>query len=144
MAHFRVNDLGEIQLYLMFRKILNVRKPLIVIASLVLVGTLTYCSSSKNASGGSKSKKSVVAYSSDIAPILEAQCAPCHFPGKGGNKKPYDNLANVKADIDEILVRIQLDSTDRKFMPKKKPKLDAQTIATIKQWKADGLLETKP
>lgn len=111
---------------------------------MALVGTLTYCSSTKNASSGSAPKKSVVAYATDIAPIIETQCAPCHIPAKGGNKKAYDNIANVKADIDEILIRVQLDSTDRKFMPKKKPKLDPHTIDLLKQWKKDGLLETKP
>jgi cytochrome c553 len=117
-----------------------VRKPLIILAAIALVATLSYCSSSKKAS----SSKRIVAYDTDIAPIMETQCAPCHIPAKKGNKKPYDNLANVKADIDEILMRVQLDSTDKKFMPKKKPKLDDATIATLKAWKEGGMLATKP
>ena len=110
-------------------------------AAIVALGTLTYCGSSKKTAAAAKP---VVAYSSEIASIMEAQCAPCHFPAKKGNKKPLDTYAAVKENIDEILVRIQLDSTDKKVMPKMKPHLDAATIATIKNWKESGMVETKP
>jgi hypothetical protein len=66
---------------------------------------------------------------------------PCHIPSKGGNKKPYDNFANVKADIDEIIRRIELNPTDRGFMPMRGQKLSDETIAVFKKWKADGLME---
>jgi hypothetical protein len=39
-----------------------------------------------------------------------------------GNKKPYDNYANVKADIEEILRRIQLNPTDKALCLSKKLK----------------------
>ena len=115
------------------------RKPFIVIATLVVLGTLTYCSSSKKAAA-----KSVAYYTSDIAPIMDKQCGPCHIPAQKGNKKPYDTYDKVKADIDAILFRVQLDSTDKRVMPKMKPHLDAATIALLKKWKEDGLNETKP
>jgi hypothetical protein len=71
-----------------------------------------------------------------------ANCSPCHIPAKGGNKKPYDNFANVKTDIDEIIRRIELEPSARGFMPfRKNAKLSDSTIAVFKQWKADGLLE---
>jgi len=118
-----------------------VRKPLIVIAGIVALGTLSYCGSSKKATAAAKP---VIAYSSEVAPIIEAQCAPCHFPAKKGNKKPLDTYAALKENIDEVLVRIQLDSTNKKVMPKMKPHLDEATIALIKNWKESGMMETKP
>jgi hypothetical protein len=68
-------------------------------------------------------------------------CTPCHIPSKGGNKKPYDVYANVKTDIDEMIRRIELNPTDKGFMPFKKAKLHDSTIAVFKKWRADGLLE---
>ncbi|MES1218310.1 MAG: hypothetical protein ABUT20_22580, partial [Bacteroidota bacterium] len=68
-------------------------------------------------------------------------CSPCHIPAKGGNKKPYDNYANVSKDIDAMIQRIQLNPTDKGFMPFKGKKLSDSTIAIFQKWKADGLLE---
>jgi mono/diheme cytochrome c family protein len=97
---------------------------------------LTYCSASK------KAAKKKATYTANIASIMDAKCSPCHNPAKGGNKKPYNSYANVKADIDEIIKRIELNPTDRGFMPfKKTEKLPDEEIAIIKKWKADGMLE---
>jgi hypothetical protein len=99
---------------------------------------LTYCSSSKKAIAS----KPVTSYSAALAPVISDKCSPCHFPSKGGNKKPYDNYANVKADIDEIIRRIGLNPTDKGFMPFKKPhQLSADTIAVFKNFKEGGMLE---
>jgi hypothetical protein len=49
--------------------------------------------------------------------------------------------ANVKTDIDEMIRRIELNPTDKGFMPFKKAKLHDSTIAVFKKWRADGLLE---
>ncbi len=80
-------------------------------------------------------------YENHIQTAVMAYCTPCHVPEKGGNKKAYDNYANVKADIDEIIRRIELNPTDRGFMPFKKAKLADSTIAVFKKWKEDGLVE---
>jgi hypothetical protein len=70
-----------------------------------------------------------------------SKCAPCHIP-PGGNKTPFNTYASVKANIDEIIKRIELNPTDRGFMPfKKTEKLDSATINVFKQWKADGMIE---
>jgi hypothetical protein len=103
----------------------------------VLSLALTYCSSSKKATAAPKTT-----YSSAVASVISEKCSPCHIPSKGGNKKPYDNYANVKADIDEIIRRIDLNPTDKGFMPFKRPfKLAADTIAVFKKFKDDGALE---
>jgi uncharacterized membrane protein len=105
----------------------------------VLAMGLTYCSSSKKASKTAAVPKTTY---SNVSTVIAGNCAPCHIPSKGGNKKPYDNYANVKADIDNIIHRIELNPTDRGFMPfKKTEKLPADVIAVFKKFKEDGALE---
>ena len=108
---------------------------LLVVAA---VSVFTYCSSSKKAA-------KVIAkttYEANVAPIIAATCAPCHIPDKGGRKKPLDNYKAVTAQLDEVLRRIQLNPTERGFMPDRKPnRMPDSSIAVIKKWQADGLLE---
>lgn len=113
-------------------------KKLYVFAAIgVLAMALTYCSSSKKAAKAAAAKTKYTT----VAPVIAASCAPCHIAGKG-NKKPYDNYANVKSDIDEIIKRIELNPTDRGFMPfRRATKLSADTIAIFKKFKDDGALE---
>ncbi len=81
-------------------------------------------------------------YESNMKTVIVANCSPCHIPASGGNKRAYDNFENVKTDIDEIIRRIELNPSERGFMPfKKTMKLSDSTIAVFKQWRADGLLE---
>lgn len=114
-------------------------KKLYVFAAIgVLAMALTYCSSSKKAAKAAAAAKTNY---TAVAPVVAASCSPCHISGKG-NKKPYDNYANVKADIDEILKRIELNPTDKGFMPfRRATKLSADTIAIFKKFKDDGALE---
>jgi len=113
-------------------------KKIYVFAGMAILALgLTYCSSSKKTAAVPKTT-----YASALAPIIAEKCSPCHIPSKGGNKKPYDNYANVKADIDSIIRRIELNPTDKGFMPfKKSQKLAADTIAVFKKFKEDGSLE---
>jgi hypothetical protein len=99
----------------------------------------SYCSSSKKAS---KNPPPKMVFENSLQTLIAGNCSPCHIPQKGGQKKAYDNYANVKADIDDIIRRIELSPTERGFMPfRKTEKLSDSTIAVFKQWKADGLLE---
>jgi len=96
-----------------------------------------------NCHGSKKATASVpkLTYDSNLKAVIETNCSPCHIAGKG-NKKPYDNYANVKSDIDEIIKRIELNPTDRGFMPfRRATKLSADTIAIFKKFKDDGALE---
>ena len=100
---------------------------------------LTYCTSARKAARTAAATKST--YTTSVAPVIAASCSPCHISGKG-NKKPFDNYTNVKADIDEIIRRIELNPTDRGFMPfRRATKLAADTIAIFKKFKEDGALE---
>lgn len=115
------------------------KKYFFVVAMALAVLVLANCNPARKASGKPVPKMN---YATNVSAVIQNNCAPCHIPSKGGNKKPYDNYANVKTDIDEILRRIQLNPTDRGFMPfRKSAKLPDSTIAVFARWKADGLLE---
>jgi mono/diheme cytochrome c family protein len=78
-------------------------------------------------------------YTYNVEKIFTFSCSPCHIPAKGGNKKPYDTYEKVKADIDEIIRRVELEPTVRGFMPMKGTKLSGEDIGALRKWKADGL-----
>ncbi|HEY6505314.1 MAG TPA: hypothetical protein VIZ28_15180 [Chitinophagaceae bacterium] len=115
-------------------------KKYFVISGLMATAILFYnCSGSKKATA---SKPAPLSYETNLKTVIEANCSPCHIPAKGGNKKAYDNFANTKTDIDEMIRRVELNPTDRGFMPfRGKAKLSDSTIAVFKKWKEDGLLE---
>lgn len=114
---------------------------LAAISSSVLV--LSNCGPSKKATAESAPPPPAkLTYATNLQAVIADKCAPCHIPSKGGNKKPYDNFANVKTDIDEIIRRVELNPTDRGFMPfKKTARLSDSTINLFKQWRTDGTLE---
>ena len=97
-----------------------------------------------NCNAGKKATASAPAsltYEGSLREVISQNCTPCHIPAKGGNKKAYDNFANVHSDIDEIIRRIKLNPGERGFMPMKHPKLPDSTIAIFQKWKDDGRLE---
>ena len=102
-----------------------------------LAFVLSYCGTSKKAV-----KQTVkMNYDLNVKAILEADCAPCHFPAKGGKKHPLDSYAEVSKNIDDILRRVQLNPDERGFMPRDHSKLSDSTINILKQWKDDGMPE---
>jgi mono/diheme cytochrome c family protein len=106
------------------------------------VFVFSYCNSSKKVASASKMETPKLSYANSVQTLIVGHCSPCHIPEKGGRKKAYDNFANVKTDIDEIVRRMELNPHERGFMPfKKEAKLSDSTIAVFKQWKEDGLLE---
>ena len=111
-------------------------KKIFVLTGLIATAVVFYnCHGSKKAAATPK-----LTYNTNLKTVVETNCSPCHIAGKG-NKKPYDNYANVKTDIDEMIRRIELKPEDIGFMPFKHPKLPDATVAIFKQWKADGMLE---
>jgi uncharacterized membrane protein len=125
-----------------FKLILNNMKKLLVFSLLVATAAIfSYCGSSKKAAGATETKKAATVYAANVETTVMNKCAPCHIPSKGGRLKALDTYASVRDNIDEIIRRIQLNPTDKGFMPAKNPKLDDATIAIFKQWKADGSLE---
>lgn len=99
----------------------------------------SYCSGSKKAA---KTDMPKLSFENTVHSTMVGYCSPCHIPEKGGKKKAYDNYANVKEDIDEIIRRVELAPGEKGFMPfKKTEKLSDSTIAILKKWKEEGLLE---
>ena len=118
-------------------KNLRMKKIYVIAGMAILSLGLTYCSSSKKAA-----KTPKTTYTANLSTVIASNCSPCHIPAKGGNKKAFDNYANVKADIDSMIRRIQLNPTDKGFMPfKKTEKLPADIVAVFKKFKEDGSLE---
>ena len=122
-------------------------KKLTVFSLLVAtVAIFSYCGSSKKTAAKTEAAKTetkaATVYAANVETAMLNYCAPCHFPAKGGNKKPLDTYAAVRDNIDDIIKRIELNPTDRGFMPfKKTAKLDEATINLFKQWKTDGAVE---
>ncbi|MDP4262353.1 MAG: hypothetical protein Q8941_07460 [Bacteroidota bacterium] len=112
-----------------------------IVASMIAITVIFYnCHSAKKATS-SVPPPPPYTYETNLKVVIAASCSPCHISGKG-NKKPYDNFANVKTDIDEMIRRIQLNPSDKGFMPfRKAAKLSDSTIAVFTKWKADGLIE---
>ena len=81
-----------------------------------------------------------ITYAADIKPIFVANCAPCHLAG-GANPNKWDEYAQAKAKVATILDRIQRAEGTAGAMPFKGKKLSDETIAKIKKWVDDGLLE---
>lgn len=82
-----------------------------------------------------------VTYAVDMKSVVATNCSPCHIPSKGGNKKELDTYEDLKANIDNVIQRIQLNPTDRGFMPFKHDKLSDSTIAIFTKWRDAGMPE---
>ena len=111
-------------------------KKLFVFLILVMVVFFQYCSSAKKA----QKAKQVTTYTTHVQPIIAATCSPCHIP-PGGNKKALNTYETAKANIDDIISRIQKNPDERGFMPFRHPKLSQDTIQVFVNWKAEGLAE---
>lgn len=114
-------------------------KQLFIVA--VLIGSAISFSCTKKASPGktdNTAKVPAITYAGNIKALIQAKCTPCHIPADGGKKAAYDTYANVKNDINSILIRVQLAPTERGFMPFKRSPLTAEEINLLKNWKEAG------
>jgi len=91
----------------------------------------------------------VVTFNRHVAPIVFANCAPCHRPGEAA-PFPLLSYGDVKQRAGQIT-----DVTHRRFMPPWLPKrglvkfareriLTEQEIDLIRQWAAEGTAEGNP
>ncbi len=113
--------------------------PLLIVSFALL---FSYCNPAKKSASGTANKVTAKStYEQDITVLIKTNCTPCHVPPEG-RKKAFDNYANVKTDIDEMIRRIELNPGDKGFMPfKKTAKLSDSTINAFKKWRDDGALE---
>lgn len=86
-------------------------------------------------------KVKLVTYTIDVAPLMQAKCAPCHIPSKGGRKADFENYESAKRYAAQMLDRVLIAPGQRGFMPFKNEKLPETEIALIKKWIDQGLLE---
>jgi|GEM_PF-1074003 len=85
-------------------------------------------------SGGNK-----ITYDTDIKPIINNNCMPCHVNG-GGNTN-YTVYTAAKNNINAIIDRVNRTQGSGGFMPKVGSKLSSVELSALAQWKTDGLLE---
>lgn len=80
---------------------------------------------------------SIVRYEADVKPIIENNCLNCH---SSTSFAPLSNYNQVKANIDNIIDRIQRPAGDPLRMPQG-GSLPQNQINIVAKWKADGLIE---
>lgn len=85
---------------------------------------------------------SPVTYQQNIRPIFEAHCLSCHG-NRESKKRQLHTYETVKEKIDDILYRVQLEPSNRKFMPYKMQQapLTRAQIAVLQAWKDGGMVE---
>lgn len=113
-------------------------KKLFVFLLLFMALMLEFCSSSKKTSKTPPPPPKMT-YQTNVQSIIQANCSPCHV-GANPRQKNLNTYDQVKANIDDIITRIQKNPTDRGFMPFKHPKLPDSTIQVFIKWRNDGLL----
>lgn len=123
-------------------------KKILIIAGVAAgVCVLTNCHSSKKTAAKTPatgvattpSTAAAVNYHTNMESVISANCSPCHFPAKGGNKTPFDSYDAAKKNIDSMIVRIEKNPTDKGFMPFKRTKLSDSTINLFKLWRDSGM-----
>lgn len=75
-------------------------------------------------------------YISDIKPVIEVKCSPCHLPDKGGFKASFANFDSASKRINEMIRRVQLNPSEPGYMPfkSKRETLTAAELASFKAW----------
>lgn len=91
---------------------------------------------------GAESYSSPVTYQQHIRPIFEVHCLSCHG-ARESKKRQLHTYETVKEKIDDILYRVQLAPSNRKFMPYKmrQASLSRAQIAVLQAWKDGGMRE---
>jgi hypothetical protein len=114
------------------------KKVLIPALLFTTVVVFEFCNSSKKAQKTLKSPE--ITYASNVQNIVATNCSPCHV-GEGARQKRLDSYDAMKSNIDDIIRRVQLNPTDRGFMPFRHPKLPDSTIQVFVNWKNSGLTQ---
>jgi hypothetical protein len=113
----------------------DMKKVLIPVLFLATIVVFEFCSGSKKAQKAASAP--AVTYANHVQNVVASSCSPCHV-GAGAKQKKLDTYDAVKGNIDDIARRIQLNPTDKGFMPFKHPKLPDSTIQVFVAWRAAG------
>ena len=117
--------------------------PLLVFALFAMV-TLPNCKSTQKTTTTKTTPEAkavaAVSYERDVLPIINNHCSPCHV-SPDGRKAHLDNYEGAKEHIREMIRMVKLAPTDPDFMPfkSKKAPLNAEQIATLEKWMAEGM-----
>src|SRR5215213_6997700 len=103
------------------------KKLLIPVLFFATVIIFEFCSSSKKANKSAPQ----ITYSSNVQSTIAGNCSPCHV-GANARSGHLDSYDSAKT-------RIQLNPTDKGFMPFKHPKLPDSTIQVFVKWKDAGM-----
>jgi hypothetical protein len=114
-------------------------KRIIILSLFLTIVCLPFCTTTKKAAGDNKMTETTVSYTTDVAPIIQERCSPCHYPG--GKKKLLDTYAAVSENIDDIIHRVELPVDADGFMPfkSKKEPLSDSLIYVIQLWKTQQM-----
>lgn len=111
-------------------------KKMILILLLVTVALFQFCSSTKKV----QVSEQKISYAANVQPLIVNNCSPCHIPPKG-NKEALNTYETAKANLDNMVVRMQRNPDEKGFMPFKHPKLSDSVINVFTKWKTDGFIE---
>ena len=112
------------------------KKIAFVSLAVLLVTAFQFCHSTKQAQGAAAK----VSFASNVQPIIQGSCSPCHIAGQG-RAKALNSYDAAKTNVDEIIARVKRNPEDKGFMPMRHPKLSDSTIAVFERWKETGLAE---
>ena len=119
------------------------KRSIILLSAAFLVMWSASCSQKTAPKAKAEYDGPMVSYASQIAPVIERSCSPCHFPAKEGKVERLDNYESLKHEISEVITRVQLPGEDVKFMPykHKKESLSDSEIELLKNWAKGGFPE---
>jgi hypothetical protein len=83
----------------------------------------------------------VISFSQDVQPLINTNCSTSGCHAAGFISPTLLTHADIEANADNILIRIQKDPTDGQLMPSGGPKLADSFIQQIKCWKDQGKLD---
>lgn len=80
-------------------------------------------------------------YRQDIAPILNTRCVECHSWGNSLNLSRFPFVSKMTEDQGAIVAMIlgKSGGANPSMPPGNRPKLTAQQVSTIEQWRDEGL-----
>lgn len=121
------------------KKILSIFSLTVIVIIIVISCAKKTVPGKTNETATTNPPKPSVTYASNIKTLIQTKCTPCHIPANGGFKTAFDTYDAAKKYIDDMIVRIQLNPTDKGYMPFKFPKLSDADISVFKKWKEEGL-----
>lgn len=109
---------------------------------LLFIAFMVQCSTVKDKTfvSNNSEKSFTTSYTTDIKPLIERSCMPCHAPENKHDLKLLDTYSAVSKEAKEILKLVQLPQEEKMFMPyklKKQP-LSEEEISLVKKWVEEG------